>query len=56
MSGSIVRSYLIQSWNGASEYSGEMLGNRLKQSTQLFLANGQANTWKGETLTFNRKL
>lgn len=44
MSGSIGRSYLIQSWNGAAEYSGEQIGNRLKQSTELFLKNGKANT------------
>src|SRR3990167_2338781 len=44
MSGSIGRSYLIQSWNGAAEYSGEQIGNRLKESTELFLKNGQANT------------
>lgn len=44
MSGSIGRSYLIQQWNDASSYSGEMIGNRLKESTELFLKNGQANT------------
>lgn len=44
MSGSIGRSYLIQSWNDASSYSGEQIGNRLKQSTDLYLANGRANT------------
>lgn len=44
MSGSIGRSYLIQSWNDASSYSGEQIGQRLKQSTELFLENGQANT------------
>jgi len=43
MSGSIGRSYLIQSWNGASEYSGEIIGNRQKESTQLFLKDGKAN-------------
>ena len=43
MSGSIGRSYLIQQWNDASSYSGEMIGNRLKESTVLFLANGEAN-------------
>ena len=43
MSGSIGRSYLIQQWNDASSYSGEMIGNRLKESTDLFLANGKAN-------------
>ena len=43
MSGSIGRSYLIQSWNDASSYSGEQIGNRLKESTDLFLANGKAN-------------
>lgn len=44
MSGSIGRSYLIQSWNDASSYSGEQIGQRLKQSTELFLKNGHANT------------
>lgn len=44
MSGSIGRSYLIQSWNDASSYSGEQIGQRLKESTELFLKNGQANT------------
>lgn len=44
MSGSIGRSYLIQSWNDASSYSGEQIGNRLKESTDLYLANGRANT------------
>lgn len=44
MSGSIGRSYLIQQWNDASSYSGEMIGNRLKESTDLYLANGKANT------------
>ena len=44
MSGSIGRSYLIQSWNDASSYSGEQIGQRLKQSTDLYLANGKANT------------
>ena len=43
MSGSIGRSYLIQSWNDASSYSGEQIGNRLKESTDLYLANGKAN-------------
>jgi hypothetical protein len=43
MSGSIGRSYLIQQWNDASSYSGEMIGNRLKESTDLYLANGKAN-------------
>lgn len=43
MSGSIGRSYLIQSWNDASSYSGEQIGNRLKTSTDLYLANGKAN-------------
>lgn len=43
MSNSIGRMYLIQSWNGASEYSGEMIGNRLKASTRLYLPNGKAN-------------
>ncbi len=43
MSGSIGRSYLIQQWNDASSYSGEMIGQRLKQSTDLYLANGKAN-------------
>lgn len=43
MSGSIGRSYLIQSWNDAASYSGEQIGNRLKESTDLFLANGKAN-------------
>ena len=43
MSGSIGRQYLIQSWNNASEYSGEMIGNRQKQSTQIYLPNGKAN-------------
>lgn len=43
MSGSIGRSYLIQSWNDASSYSGEMIGNRLSKSNELFLANGKAN-------------
>ena len=43
MSGSIGRSYLIQAWNDASSYSGEMIGQRLKQSTDLYLANGKAN-------------
>lgn len=43
MSGAIGRQYLIQTWNGASEYSGEMVGNRLKSSTQMYLPNGKAN-------------
>ena len=43
MSGSIGRSYLIQQWNDASSYSGNMIGNRLKESTQLYLKNGKAN-------------
>lgn len=43
MSGSIGRQYLLQTWNGASEYSGEMIGNRLKSSTQMYLPNGKAN-------------
>lgn len=43
MSGSIGRSYLIQQWNDASSYSGEMIGQRLKESTDLYLANGKAN-------------
>lgn len=43
MSGSIGRSYLIQSWNDASSYSGEMIGNRQKESTELYLENGKAN-------------
>ena len=41
MSGSIGRSYLIQQWNDASSYSGEMIGNRLKESTDRYLANGK---------------
>lgn len=44
MSGSIGRSYLIQQWNDASSYSGEMIGNRLSKSTELYLKNGKANT------------
>jgi hypothetical protein len=44
MSGSIGRSYLIQQWSEASSYSGNMIGERLKQSTDLYLANGKANT------------
>jgi|SRR5690554_3996374 len=43
MSGSIGRQYLIQSWANAGEYSGEMIGNRLKSSTQMYLPNGKAN-------------
>lgn len=43
MSGAIGRQYLIQSWNGASEYSGEMIGNRQRQSTRMYLPNGKAN-------------
>jgi hypothetical protein len=43
MSGSIGRSYLIQSWNDAASYSGEQIGQRLKESTDLYLANGKAN-------------
>lgn len=43
MSGSIGRSYLIQQWSDASSYSGEMIGQRLKESTDLYLANGKAN-------------
>ena len=43
MSGAIGRQYLIQTWNGASEYSGEMIGNRQRQSTQMYLPNGKAN-------------
>lgn len=43
MSGAIGRQYLLQTWNGASEYSGEMIGNRLKSSTQMYLPNGKAN-------------
>lgn len=43
MSGAIGRQYLIQTWNGASEYSGEMIGNRQRQSTRMFLPNGKAN-------------
>lgn len=43
MSGAIGRQYLLQTWNGASEYSGEMIGNRQRQSTRMFLSNGKAN-------------
>src|SRR5690554_6522785 len=43
MSGSIGRQYLIQSWANAGEYSGEMIGSRLKSSTQMYLPNGKAN-------------
>lgn len=43
MSGSVGRMYLINSWNNASEYSGEQIGNRLKASTPLYLENGKAN-------------
>jgi hypothetical protein len=43
MSGSIGRSYLIQSWSDASSYSGEMIGNRLSKSNELFLPSGKAN-------------
>src|SRR5690554_964124 len=43
MSSAIGRQYLIQTWSGASEYSGEMIGNRLKTSTRMYLANGKAN-------------
>lgn len=38
------RMYVVQSWSGAAEYSGEQIGNRLKASEQLYLPNGQANT------------
>lgn len=37
------RHYIIQDWSNAAEYSGEMIGNRLKDSKQLFLPNGKAN-------------
>lgn len=43
MSGAIGRQYLLQTWNGASEYSGEMIGNRQRQSTRMYLPNGKAN-------------
>jgi len=43
MSGAIGRQYLIQTWSGASEYSGEMIGNRQRQSTRMYLPNGKAN-------------
>lgn len=43
MSGAIGRQYLIQTWNGASEYSGEMVGQRNKASTRMYLDNGKAN-------------
>ena len=43
MSGSVGRSYLIGTWNNAAEYSGELIGNRLQSSTELFLSNGKAN-------------
>ena len=43
MSSSIGRQYLLQTWSGASEYSGEMIGNRLKPSTRMYLADGKAN-------------
>lgn len=44
MSGSIGRSYLIQSWNDASSYSGEQIHNRLSDSKELHMINGKANT------------
>lgn len=43
MSGSVGRQYLIQTWNGASEYSGELIGQRNKASTRMYLDNGKAN-------------
>lgn len=43
MSGAIGRQYLLQTWSGASEYSGEMIGNRQRQSTRMYLDNGKAN-------------
>ncbi|MNQ25278.1 hypothetical protein D3C85_384930 [compost metagenome] len=45
MSGSIGRTYLISSWNDAATYSGEMIGERLRSSTQIhFTKDGKANT------------
>lgn len=38
------RMYVVQDWQNAAEYSGEIIGNRLKSSEQMFLPNGKANT------------
>lgn len=40
----MARHYIIQDWQNAAEYSGEMIGNRLASSEQLYLSNGKANT------------
>lgn len=40
----MARHYVIQDWQNAAEYSGEMIGRRLARSQEIFLPNGQANT------------
>lgn len=40
----MARMYVIQDWQNAAEYSGEMIGKRLARSQEMFLPNGQANT------------
>lgn len=40
----MARHYVIQDWQNAAEYSGEMIGKRLARSHEIFLPNGQANT------------
>lgn len=39
----MARHYIIQDWQNAAEYSGEMIGKRLARSQELFLPNGKAN-------------
>lgn len=39
----MARHYIIQDWQNAAEYSGEMIGRRLARSQELFLPNGKAN-------------
>lgn len=39
----MARHYVIQDWQNAAEYSGEMIGKRLARSQELFLPNGKAN-------------
>ena len=38
------RMYVVQDWQNSAEYSGEMIGNRLKASKGIYLPNGMANT------------
>lgn len=39
----MARHYIIQDWQNAAEYSGEMIGRRLARSQEIFLPNGKAN-------------